>query len=78
MNDDMLEKETSSMLQIPSKTQARKLTISEGVRKKKFVFNTRGELTKKEVVELKRTHNNIFDWLRRSSRCWRRTTLRRM
>ena len=27
------------------------------------MFNTKGKLTKKEVVELKRTHNNIFDWV---------------
>ena len=29
----------------------------------KFVFNTRGKRTKEEVVEMKRTHNNIFDWV---------------
>jgi hypothetical protein len=39
------------------------MDISDGVRKKKFVFNTKGKLTKKEVVELKRTHGNIFDWV---------------
>ena len=63
MTDDRLDKETCSMLQKPSKVQERKLTISEGVRKKKFVFYTRGKLTKKEVVELRRTNNNIFDWV---------------
>ena len=46
------------------KCQDRTLVISEEVWKKKFVFNTKGKLTKKEVVELKRTHkNNIFDWV---------------
>ena len=60
---DRLEIETLSMLQKSSKLQEKKLTISAGVRRSKFVFNTRGKLTKKEVVELKRTHNNIFDWV---------------
>jgi hypothetical protein len=50
------------MLQKSSKLTEKKLTFSAGVRKNKFVFNTRGNLTKKEVVELKRTHNNIFEW----------------
>jgi hypothetical protein len=60
---DMIEMETLSMLQRSSKLTEKKLKISDGVRKSKFVFNTRGKLTKKEVVELKRTHNNIFDWV---------------
>ena len=61
---ERIDKDISSILQKPCKVQDRKLAISEGVRKKKFVFNTRGKLTKKEVVELKRTHtNNIFDWV---------------
>jgi hypothetical protein len=55
--------ETLSMLQKSSKLTEKKLTISAGVRKNKFVFNTKEKLTKKEGVELKRTHNNIFDWL---------------
>ena len=60
---DMIEMETLSMLQRSSKLTEKKLKISDGVRKSKFVFNTREKLTKKEVVELKRTHNNIFDWV---------------
>ena len=60
---ERIDKDISSMLQKPGKVQDRKLAISEGVMKKKFVFNTRGKLTKKEVVEMKRTHNNIFDWV---------------
>ena len=44
----------------PSKLLKKKVDINDVVRKKKFVFNTKGKPTKKEVVELKRTHNNIF------------------
>ena len=44
---DRLEIETLSMLQKSNKLQEKKLTISAGVRRSKFVFNTRGELTKK-------------------------------
>ena len=63
---ERIDKDISSMLQKPGKVQDRKLAISEEVRKKKFVFNTKGKLTKKEVVDLKRTHmNNIFDWVSR-------------
>ena len=60
---DMIEMETLSMLQRSSKLTEKKLKISDGVRKSKFVFNTKGKITKKEVVELKRTHNNIFNWV---------------
>ena len=63
LSDDMIENETLAMMR-PSKLMKKKVDISDGVRKKKFVFNTKGKLTKKEVVELKRTHkNNIFDWV---------------
>ena len=58
-----VEIETLSLLQKSSKLTEKKLNISAGVRKNKFVFNTKGKITKKEVVELKRTHNNIFDWV---------------
>ena len=62
ITDDRIEKETLAMME-PSKLMKKKVDISDGVRKKKFVFNTKGKLTKKEVVELKRTHNKIFDWV---------------
>ena len=48
--------------------QKRKKDISEKVRRKKFVFNTRGKITNKESKELIRTHGNIFDWLQKQNR----------
>ena len=39
--------------------------MSEAGKRKKFVFNTRGKITKKESKELQRTHNNIFDWVQK-------------
>jgi hypothetical protein len=61
ISDDKIEKETLAMME-PTKLMKKKVEISDGVRKKKFVFNTRGNLTKGEVVELRRKHSNIFDW----------------
>ena len=39
---ERIEMETLSMLQKSSKLTEKKLTISAGVRKNKFVFNTKG------------------------------------
>ena len=46
ITDDRIEKETLAMME-PSKLMKKKVDISDGVRKKKFVFNTKGKLTKK-------------------------------
>ena len=39
--------------------------MSEAGKRKKFVFNTRGKITKKASKELQRTNNNIFDWVQK-------------
>ena len=39
---ERIDKDISYMLQKPVKVQDRKLAINEAVRKKKFVFNNRG------------------------------------
>ena len=36
--------------------------------KKKFIFNTRGKINKKESKELQRTHKNIFDWVQKEKK----------
>ena len=60
---EFLDKATEKMLKKAEKLKEKKVEISKEVRKKKFVFNTRGKLTKNEIKEIKRTHNNIFDWV---------------
>ena len=62
ISDDTTEKETLAMMK-PGKLLKKKVDISDEVRKKKFVFNSRGKLTKKELVELKKTNSNIFAWV---------------
>ena len=42
--------------------------MSKAGKRKKFVFNTRGKITKKESKEQQRTHNNIFDWVQKEKR----------
>jgi hypothetical protein len=56
---------TETILKRAKKLQDKKEAIIKEVKKKKFKFNTRGKLKKKEVEELKRTHtHNIFSWVR--------------
>ena len=40
----------------------------EKVSKKKFIFNTKGKITKKESKELKKTHMDIFNWVQTEKR----------
>ena len=61
----LIDKETELIMKRSKKLQDKKEAISKEVKKKKFVFNTRGKLKKKEVEELKRTHTyNIFSWVK--------------
>jgi hypothetical protein len=64
MNSEKLDEENSKMM---SKPALRKRVISTEVRKKKFEFKKRGKLNKDEEKEMRRTHNNIFDWVKKSS-----------
>ena len=36
--------------------------------KKKFIFNSKGKITKEESEELQRTHRNIFSWVQKEKR----------
>ena len=51
------------------KVRKKKAEISKEVQKKKFIFNTRGKLTKAEQKEIIRTHRGgVFDWFRKPER----------
>ena len=39
--------------------------MNDGGAKKKFIFNTKGKINKKESKELQRTHKNIFEWVQK-------------
>ena len=64
-NQEVIEKETEKMIKRSEKLLERKQAISNEVRKQKFKFKTRGKITKNEEKELRRTHGNIFDWVRK-------------
>ena len=67
--DEVLESETQKMIKKSENLlMKKKEEISKEVRKKKFVFQKRGKISKKEAVELKRTHHNIFDWVSKENR----------
>ena len=42
--------------------------MSEIGKRKRFEFQTRGKITAKESKKLKRTHNNIFDWVKKQKK----------
>ena len=48
--------------------EEKKKEMSETGKKKRFEFQTRGKITVKESKELKRTHNNIFDWVQKQKK----------
>ena len=59
--EQRLDSEIRKQIVEPSRA---KIKISEKVRKTKFKFNKRGKLKEKEMIELTRTHKNIFDWVK--------------
>ena len=59
----MLEKEKT----IPAGRKGSQ-KMSEIGKRKRFEFQTRGKITAKESKELKRTHNNIFDWVKKQKK----------
>ena len=63
IDEGIVDKETEKMMKKAKKLQEKKMAISNDVRRKKFGFKTRGKIMKKEGEELRRTHNNIFDWV---------------
>ena len=51
---------------IPDRITKTKKDVNEKVKKKNFTFKTRGKITPEESKELKRTHGNVFDWVKKS------------
>ena len=47
------------------KPSKKMLEISEAVMKKKFTFKKRGQLTEEEMKEIRKTHTNIFERVRK-------------
>ena len=45
-------------------TTKKKIQISTEVRKAKFIYNKKGKLKDDEMKEIRRTHRNIFDWVK--------------
>ena len=66
VKDDMRSVVEDEILKATTKTVSKtKMKISDEVRRTKFKYNTKGKLQKKEVTEIKRTHLNIFDWVKK-------------
>ena len=62
---DRVVLETES-IEMAVKLRKKKEEISKEVKKKKFIFNTRGKLTKDEQKEMVRTHRGgVFDWFKK-------------
>ena len=57
--DNIIEKETEKML-----TKKRKFQEA-GQDDDKFRYNKKGKLTRKEVMEIKKTHINIMTWVKK-------------
>ena len=49
----------------------KKKEIGNEVRKNKFIFKTRRKINPEESKELRRTHGNLFDWVKRGRKMWR-------
>ena len=51
---------------IPDRITKTKKDVNQKVKKKTFTFKTRGKITPEESKEPKRTHVNVFDWVKKS------------
>ena len=64
-----LKEETYKMLEKDSEIAKKQPEgRTDEVTKKKFIFNTKGKINKKESKELQRTHKNIFDWVQKEKK----------
>ena len=71
--ESRLEKDIEKMLEkektVPvGRKQEKKKEMSEIGKKKRFAFQTRGKINAKESKELKGTHNNIFEWVKKQKK----------